>query len=107
MIVNLRVARLNGTREEPVASLSPLVYNAGSLPPDFDVRLGHPLIAALAVPLATIPRGTHYTPVITVEDRIAKAVVASRAEFTVVGSATSLLTEAPGARAAIRSCRGA
>jgi hypothetical protein len=94
VIVNLRVARVNGTREEPVASLSPLVYNAGSLPADFDVRLGHPLIAALAVPLATIPRGTHRL-LITVEDRIAKSVIASRAEFTVVGSATSLLAEAP------------
>ena len=94
VIVNLRVARINGTREEPVASLSPLVYNAGSLPADFDVRLGHPLIAALAVPLATIPRGTHRL-LITVEDRIAKAVIASRAEFTVAGSATSLLAEAP------------
>ena len=94
VIVNLRVARINGTREEPLASLSPLVYNAASLPADFDVRLGHPLIAALAVPLATIPRGTHRL-LITVEDRIAKAVVASRAEFNVIGSAASLLAEAP------------
>ena len=94
VIVNLRVARLIGTREEPVASLSPLVYNAGSLPADFDVRLGHPLIAALAVPLATIPRGTHRL-LITVEDRLAKAVVSSRVEFTVIGSASSLLAEAP------------
>ncbi|HEX6163566.1 MAG TPA: hypothetical protein VFZ31_09380 [Vicinamibacterales bacterium] len=94
IIVNLRVVRVAGTREEPLASLSPLVYNAASLPADFDVRLGHPLIAALAVPLATIPRGTHRL-LITIEDRIAKAVVASRAEFTVVGSASSLLAEAP------------
>jgi len=94
VIVNLRVARLNGTREEPVASLSPLIYNAASLPADFDVRLGHPLIAALAVPLATIPRGTHRL-LITVEDRLAKAVVSSSAEFTVMGSASSLLAEAP------------
>ena len=94
VVVNLRVARINGTREEPLASLSPLVYNAASLPADFDVRLGHPLIAALAVPLATIPRGTHRL-LITVEDRIAKAVVSGRAEFTVIGSAASLLGEAP------------
>ena len=94
VIVNLRVARMNGTREEALASLSPLVYDARSLPADFDVRLGHPLIAALAVPLATIPRGTHRL-LITVEDRIAKAVISSRAEFTVVGSAVSLLAEAP------------
>jgi hypothetical protein len=71
-----------------------LIYNAGSLPSDYDIRLGHPLIAALAVPLATIPRGRHRL-LITVEDRIARAVVASRAEFTVVGNAASLLAEAP------------
>ena len=94
VVVNLRVARLSGAREEAVAALSPLTYNATSLPNDFDVRLGHPLIAALAVPLATIPRGTHHL-VITVEDRIAKAVVSGRAQFTVVGNAASLLAEAP------------
>jgi hypothetical protein len=94
VVVNLRIARINGTREEPVASLSPLVYNAASLPADFDVRLGHPLIAALAVPLATIPRGAHRL-LITAEDRIAKEVVSSRAEFIVTGSAASLLAEAP------------
>ena len=94
VIVNLRVARVDGTREEPLASLSPLVYNAASLPADFDVRAGHPLIAALAVPLTTIPRGTHRL-LITVEDRIAKAVVSGRAEFSVTGSARSLLAEAP------------
>ena len=94
VIVNLRLVRVDGAREQALASLSPLIYNAGSLPGDFDVRVGHPLIAALAVPLATIPRGTHRL-LITVEDRIAKAVVSGRADFSVIGSARSLLGEAP------------
>jgi hypothetical protein len=94
LVVNLRIVRVNGLREDQVASLSPLTYNAESLPADFDTRLGHPVIAAMAVPLTTIPRGQHRL-VITVEDRISKTVASSRVEFSVVGSATSLLGEAP------------
>jgi hypothetical protein len=94
LVVNLRIVRVNGLREDQVASLSPLTYNAESLPADFDTRLGHPVIAAMAVPLTTIPRGQHRL-VITVEDRNSKTVASSRVEFSVVGSATSLLGEAP------------
>jgi len=94
LVVSLRIVRVNGLREDQVASLSPLTYNAESLPADFDTRLGHPVIAAMAVPLTTIPRGQHRL-VITVEDRISKTVASSRVEFNVVGSAMSLLGEAP------------
>lgn len=92
--VSLRIARMNGAREEPVATLSPLTYNASTLPPDFDIRLGHPLLAALAAPLATIPRGD-YRLVITAEDRLSASVVADAVPFTVVGTPQSLLAEAP------------
>jgi len=77
-----------------VAALSPLTYDASTLPPDFDLRLRHPLIAALAAPLATIPRG-QYRLVITAEDRVSATVVATGADFTVVGTPASLLAEAP------------
>ena len=92
--ISPRITRLNGTREESVATLSPLMFDAATLPPDFDVRLGHPLIAAFAAPLATIPRGD-YRLMVTAEDRIASSVVTARAEFTVVGTPESLLAEAP------------
>ena len=92
--ISPRITRLNGTREETVATLSPLVFDAATLPPEFDVRLGHPLIAAFAAPLATIPRGD-YRLVVTAEDRVGSGVVAARAEFTVVGTPESLLAEAP------------
>jgi hypothetical protein len=92
--VNLRIVRLVGAREEPVAVLSPLTYDASTLPPDFDARLKHPLIAALAAPLATIPRG-QYRLVITAEDRVSATVVATGADFTVIGTPASLLAEAP------------
>lgn len=92
--VNLRIVRATGARDEVVASLSPLTYDAATLPADFDVRLGHPVIAALAAPLRTIPRG-EYRLVITAEDRIASTVVAGGTMFTVVGTRESLLAEAP------------
>jgi hypothetical protein len=89
-----RITRLIGAREDTVATLSPLVFDASTLPPEFDVRLGHPLIAAFAAPLATIPRGD-YRLLVTAEDRVASSVVAARTEFTVVGTPESLLAEAP------------
>lgn len=92
--ISPRITRLNGTREETVATLSPLAFDAATLPPEFDVRLGHPLIAAFAAPLATIPRGD-YRLLVTAEDRVGSSVVAARAEFTVVGTPESLLAEAP------------
>jgi hypothetical protein len=92
--ISPRITRLNGAREEPVATLSPLVFDAASLPAEFDVRLGHPLIAAFAAPLATIPRGD-YRLLVTAEDRVSSTVVATRTEFTVVGTPASLLAEAP------------
>lgn len=91
--VNLRIVRMAG-REEPVATLSPLVYNASTMPADFDLRIGHPLIAALSAPLMTIPRG-QYRLLITAEDRIAGSVVGGSTEFSVVGTMSSLLAEAP------------
>ena len=48
--VNMRIVRA-GSRGQVVAMLSPLTYDASTLPPDFDVRLGHPVIAAMAAPL--------------------------------------------------------
>jgi hypothetical protein len=89
-----RITRLNGTREETVATLSPLIFDAATLPTEFDVRLGHPLIAAFAAPLATIPRGD-YRLMVTAEDRVGSGVVAARAEFTVLPTLESLLAEAP------------
>jgi len=92
--VNLRIARLADARDEQVASLTPLIYNASTLPPDFDLRLGHPIIAALAAPLSTLRRG-QYKLVITAEDRLAGALVANATPFSVIASPAGLLAEAP------------
>ena len=94
VVVTPRLVRLDSGKDEVVASLSPLTYNDANLPADFDVRVGHPLIAAMAVPLATVGRG-HYRLVITAEDRVAAAVSTTGTEFTIVGTPASLLAEAP------------
>ena len=93
--VEMRLVRLVGAREEPVAALSPLAYNATTLPPDFDLRLGHPVIAAMSAPLATVPRGS-YRLMIAAEDKLGGTIAAGDARFTVVGTPQSLLAEAPG-----------
>ena len=92
--VDMRLVRQVGARDEPVAALSPLSYTANTVPADFDLRLGHPLIAAAGVPLATVPRGA-YRLMITAEDRLGGALAAADARFTVIGTPVSLLAEAP------------
>jgi hypothetical protein len=94
VVVNPRIVRVTGMREEPVASLTALQYNAATLPADFDVRLGHPVIAAMGVPLSTIRRG-QYKLIITVEDRLGSVVASASTPFTVIGTAAGLLAEAP------------
>jgi hypothetical protein len=83
-----------GVREDAVASLTPLTYDAASMPADFDLRLGHPIIAALAAPLATLRRGD-YKLVITAEDRHAGAVASTATAFTILSTPAGLLAEAP------------
>ena len=92
--VEMRLVRLVGAREEPVAALSPLAYNATTLPADFDLRLGHPVIAAMSAPLSTVRRGS-YRLMIAAEDKLGGAIAAGDARFTVVGTPQSLLAEAP------------
>ena len=94
LAVNFRIVRLAGERENPVATLSPLRYDATTLPPEFDVRLGHPVIAAMSAPLATLPRGT-YRLKIAASDRIAGTARTADTDFIVVATRLSLLAEAP------------
>jgi len=92
--VAFRIVRVTGDREAPVASLVPQVYNATTLPPDFNLRLGHPLFSAVTAPLATLARGD-YRLKIVVSDRVAGRSIAAETDFTVVGTPASLLAEAP------------
>lgn len=92
--VTFRITRLVGAREQQVATLTPLRYDATTLPPDFDVRLGHPIIAAMSVPLATLPRGD-FRLHIAATDHPSTTTTGAVADFRVVGTPLSLLAEAP------------
>lgn len=92
--VNFRITRQAGSREEQVATLTPLRYDTTTLPPDFDVRLGHPLIAAMSVPLATLTRGA-YRLHIAATDHGTTTTTHRAVEFSVIGTPLSLLAEAP------------
>ncbi len=92
--VDFRITRQAGNREEQVATLTPLRYDTTTLPPDFDVRLGHPLIAAMSVPLATLSRGA-YRLHIAATDHGTTTTTHNAVEFSVIGTPLSLLAEAP------------
>lgn len=94
LAVGFRIVRLSGERESPVASLNSQYYNATTLPADFNLRLGHPLFAAVTAPLATLARGAYRLKVV-VTDRIAGTSATADTDFAVVGTAASLLAEAP------------
>jgi hypothetical protein len=89
-----RVVRVTGTRAEPVAAVKPLAYSEANLPESFDLRRGHPLLAAMGVSLGTLMRGT-YRLEILVRDRLTTRSVATDVPFSIAATAASLLKEAP------------
>lgn len=92
--VGFRVFRRNGPRDENIGSLAPQSYNQLTLPFDFDVAKGHPIFAAVAVPLRNFKRG-EYRIEIAANDRIAGAGVINDVPFTVAATPAALLREAP------------
>ena len=92
--VGFRVTRTTGARQEHIGTLSPQVYNRTTLPLDFDVAKGHPIFAAVEVPLNTFKRGAYRMQVMA-EDRLSGASAASDATFTVVATPAVLLRDAP------------
>ena len=94
LAIGFRIVRVAGEREAPVASLNPQFYNGTTLPPEFDLRQGHPVFVAVSAPLATLSRGD-YRLKIAVNDRVAGVSSTADADFRVVGTAASLLAEAP------------
>ncbi len=92
--ITFRIVRVTGDREQPVASLTPQRYHDETLPADFDLRLGHPIFAAVAAPLTTLGRGA-YRLKIGVSDLNAGVATGGDVDFRVVGTPASLLAEAP------------
>jgi hypothetical protein len=92
--VAFRLTRDSPAGRQLVATLTPLTYSEATLPADFDVRLGHPLFAAMALPLRGLARG-RYTLAAVATDRRTRALAATEAAFTIVGTPPTLLAEAP------------
>jgi Tetratricopeptide repeat len=99
--VGFRLFQETAGGETPFATLNPQYYDATTLPVDFDLRLGHPIFAAMAAPLATLPRGTFRLNV-TATDRNSRRVVSADTTFKVVATVGSLLRAAPSAAPAFR-----
>lgn len=94
VVVGFRVFRRDGSAERLVGTLVPQRYNVETLPPDFDVRLRHPIFAAVGVPLRDFRRG-EYRLEISAQDRLAGRGVTTDVSFTVAATARTLLAEAP------------
>lgn len=92
--VSFRVFRRSERGEEMVGTLAPQFYNASTLPADFDVVKGHPIFAAVGVPLAGFRRGEHRLEIGAL-DRLAGVGATTAVTFTVTPTPASLLREAP------------
>lgn len=90
----LRIVRVVSGREEAVASLTPQSYTPETVPANFDLRVGHPLLVALSAPVDSLRRGD-YRLKIDITDRHAGRTAAAEADFTIGATLTALLKEAP------------
>lgn len=92
--VAFRIVRIDAGSELPVASLTTQQYSEATLPPEFDLRAGHPLLAALSAPLETLTHGTYRIKILVI-DRIAGESRMADTDFTIAATAASLLKLAP------------
>lgn len=92
--VGFRLFRTTGAGQESVGTLAPQVYNASTLPADFDVTKGHPIFAAVGVPLRTFKRGAYRVQIVA-DDRIAGVSAGTEATFSIAGTPAALLRDAP------------
>jgi hypothetical protein len=99
--IALRLFRRTAGGEEPAATLAPLNYNEETLPGDFNLYQGHPLIAAFAAPLRTLARGD-YRLAILATDRLSRTSTTTDARFRIAATPAALLADAPPVSAPVR-----
>lgn len=92
--VAFHIVRIEGSREQAAAALTPQNYSAANLPPDFDLRSGHPLFGTVTAPLSTLKRGPYRLKML-VTDKTAGRTVTADVDFSVTATAAALLREAP------------
>ena len=102
--VGFRLFRVTDTGEQLAGSLTPLEYSEGTLPADFNLMLGHPILAAMAAPLQTLARG-QYRLAIAATDRLARTSATTDTRFTIIASPAALLASAPAYSARVRRAR--
>jgi hypothetical protein len=74
--------RIEGA-EKPFNKIASQLFNAKTLPPNFDTKRGHQLVGGHMVPLKTFDPG-EYRVEITVEDRLAHRQIVRNVVFHVV-----------------------
>ncbi len=92
--VGFRLFRVTTTGDQSIGLLNPQYYNESTLPLDFDIRKGHPIFAAMAAPLKTLPRG-EYRLLVSATDKLSGFGANAYATFHVVATPATLLRTAP------------
>lgn len=99
--VNFRVTRTTPGGQQHVGDLAPQTYDRTTLPVNFDIARGHPLFAAVEVPLDTFRRGDYRLQALA-EDHLAGVSASAEAAFSVIATPATLLREAPALSAPFR-----
>jgi hypothetical protein len=102
--VGFRLFRVTANGEQLAGSLTPLEYSERTLPADFNLLLGHPILAAMAAPLGSLPRGD-YRLAIAATDRVARTSATAETRFTISATPAALLASAPPYTARVRRAR--
>lgn len=92
--IAFRLLRVTPSGEESMGVLNPQSHNAMTLPVDFDLAKGHPIFAAVAMPLSRFARGP-YRLRITASDRLAGSSTTADAAFRIAATPAELLKAAP------------
>lgn len=92
--VLFEIVRVAGGQELPVASLTPQNYSATTLPPEFDLRVGHPLFATVSASLGSVKRGDYRLKVLA-NDKVGGRTATADVAFTVTATPAALLRDAP------------
>jgi hypothetical protein len=92
--VAFQLYRITPEGERSVGMLNPQHYNATTLPADFDLTKGHPMFAAMAAPLKTLPRG-EYRLKIGATDKLSARNALTDTTFKIVATPATLVTTAP------------
>ncbi len=99
--VGFRLFRATEQGEQPAGSLTPLEYTEATLPRDFNLLQGHPILAAMAAPLRTLRAG-EYRLAVAATDRVARTSATGETRFRIVATPAALLASAPPFTARVR-----